>query len=336
MTIGARPWILLTALAAGAALPQRASAHPLAPTLLEVRETVPGRAAVRWKTPVVGAPNAALRPVLPADCRPVDAAAVELEEAALVTRWEIECGPRSLAGKTIAAEGLGESRAPVLVLVALADGRRARAVLTADRRSFVVPERESPLDVLRGYGVLGVEHILGGPDHLLFVLGLLLLIAGWRPLLCTLTSFTLGHSVTLSLAALGLVHVPPPPVEAGIAISILVLAVELARDPSLGGRSPIQRRPWAVAATFGLLHGLGFAGALAEAGLPDGEIPLALFGFNLGIEVGQLAFVAAAIALGTAAGRLVGERSGVRRLVPAYAIGSLAAYWLFERVAAML
>ena len=223
----------------------------------------------------------------------------------------------------------------MLVLVTLRDGLSVRAVLTTERPSFLVPERESRIEVARSYSLLGIEHILTGPDHLLFVLGLLLLIAEWRLLLWTLTSFTLGHSVTLSLAALGFVHVPPGPVEVGIAASIVVLGVELARDPA-ASPSRLQRRPWGMAATFGLLHGLGFAGALAAAGLPDGEIPLALFSFNLGIEIGQLTFVVAAIALGIAVGPLLAARGAIRRRVPAYVIGSLAAFWVFERLAAML
>src|SRR6185295_4271413 len=144
-------------------------------------------------------------------------------------------------------------------------------------------------DVAASYLRLGIEHILTGFDHLLFVLGLCLLIAGRRPLLWTLTAFTAGHSVTLSLAALGFVHVPQAPAEAAIAVTIVILARELAR-PSTTPRL-LRRRPWAMAALFGLLHGLGFAGALADIGLPAGDIPLALFSFTVGIEIGQIAFV---------------------------------------------
>ena len=327
--------VLAAVLGSAALVPRTVAAHALAPSLFQVRETGSGRAEVLWRTPVVGVPDAALRPVFPPDCRPLGQPSVRRAEAALVAGWEIDCGPPGLVGKTLAAEGIAESRASVLVLVTLRDGRSVRAVLTAERPSFLVPERESRIGVARGYSLLGIEHILTGPDHLLFVLGLLLLIAEWRLLLWTLTSFTLGHSVTLSLAALGFVHVPPGPVEVGIAASIVVLGVELARDPA-ASPSRLQRRPWGMAATFGLLHGLGFAGALAAAGLPDGEIPLALFSFNLGIEIGQLTFVVAAIALGIAVGPLLAARGAIRRRVPAYVIGSLAAFWVFERLAAML
>jgi hydrogenase/urease accessory protein HupE len=328
--------VLTAALGAGASAPSAAWAHALAPSLLQVREIGPGRAEVMWKTPAVGVPDAALRPVLPADCRPLGQPVIRRVEAAVSARWEVECGSASLVGKRLSAEGLAASRTNVLILVTLADGRSIRAVLTADHPSCVVPGRERRVDVARSYALLGIEHILTGPDHLLFVLGLLLLIAHPRRLLWTLTAFTLGHSLTLSLAALGVVHVPTAPVEAAIAFSIFVLAVELARDPAAQRRSLLQSRPWAMAATFGLLHGLGFAGALAQAGLPDGQIPLALCSFNLGIELGQVAFVAAVLAVGAAARPLIPSRIAIRRLVPAYAIGSLAAFWLFERLAATL
>src|SRR5258706_223693 len=249
-------------------------------------------------------------------------------ETGLEPRWEIASESRTFAGKEIGATGIAASRAAVLLLVTLRDGRSLRAVLTPDHASFLVPERQRAIEVARSYVRLGIEHILTGIDHLLFVLGLLLLISGRRRLVWTLTAFTLGHSVTLSLAALGLVHVPTAPVEAAIAGSILVLAVELARDPASARGSWVHGRPWTMAALFGLLHGLGFAGALVEAGLPDGEIPLALFSFNVGIEIGQLAFVAAAVTLGAAVGALLPLRRGVRRLAPAYAIGSLAAFWV--------
>jgi hydrogenase/urease accessory protein HupE len=173
---------------------------------------------------------------------------------------------------------------------------------------------------------LGIRHILGGPDHLLFVLGLVLLVRGRRALAATVTAFTAGHSVTLSLAMLGVVHVPPAPVEALIAASIFVVAVELRRDGATG------RRPWWMAGTFGLLHGLGFAGALAQVGLPDTDIPLALAAFNVGIEIGQLLFVAAVLSIGL----LLRGRLARWRAVPAYGIGTLAAFWVFERVAALV
>jgi hydrogenase/urease accessory protein HupE len=220
------------------------------------------------------------------------------------------------------------------VRVVLRNGRLVQGLVTAGRPFLVVPPEPQPGAVARDYAGLGVAHILSGPDHLLFVFGLVLLARTRRRLLGTITAFTAGHSVTLSLAALGLVQVPTPPIEVAIAMSVLVLAIELARDtpaPTL-----LRRHPWAMAAAFGLLHGLGFAAALREAGLPVGEIPLALAAFNVGIEAGQLAFVAAVLAGRAALGDLPGRLPRWTARVPVYGMGSLAAFWWFERTAALL
>ncbi|WP_085212552.1 HupE/UreJ family protein [Methylomagnum ishizawai] len=219
--------------------------------------------------------------------------------------------------------------------LALADGRSVRHVLTADHPEFQVPEREGALDVMAGYGRIGFEHILGGVDHLLFVLGLVLLVRGGKRLLWTVTAFTVGHSLTLALAVLGFVHVPQQPIEAGIAFSIYMLAVELAPRPE---RKPnlMDRCPWLIAGLFGLLHGLGFAGALAEVGLPEGEIPLALFAFNIGIEAGQLVFVGVVLLVLAGVRALPVRWPGLVAHVPGYALGTVAAFWFFQRLAASL
>jgi hydrogenase/urease accessory protein HupE len=308
-----------------------AGAHPLAPSLLQIEETEAGRAEVLWKTPLLRVPGSDLRPVLPEHCRPVGRGELREEGAALIERWTVDCGPGALVGSRIGVTGIAESRTDALLRVVLADGRAVRQVLSAENPSFVVPERERPLDVLRSYLALGVDHILTGLDHLLFVFGLVLLVRGGRRLLWTVTAFTAGHSVTLSLAVLGFVDFRPEPVEALIALSILVLAVELThprdRDPTL-----LRRYPWAMAAGFGLLHGLGFAGALAEVGLPAGEIPLALFSFNLGIEIGQVAFVVAVLLSGRLLAPVILRLPARTGWAAPYAIGSLAAFWFFERV----
>lgn len=190
----------------------------------------------------------------------------------------------------------------------------------------------SVLDAARRYTALGIEHILFGFDHLLFVASLLLLVRGPWMLVKTITAFTVAHSLTLALATLGLVEVPPAPVEACIALSIVLVAAEGLRDR---GRGAPLRRPWAIAFAFGLLHGFGFAGALSELGLPPPEIPLALLFFNVGVEIGQLAFV------GVALGGYTLLRDRLVRLphwttaIPGYAIGGLATLWFFERLAAI-
>jgi len=188
--------------------------------------------------------------------------------------------------------------------------------------------------VVRSYTELGVEHILTGFDHLLFVLALVLLVGRGKMLLWTVTAFTLGHSVTLALAVLEWILLPQAPIEIAIAFSIYVLAIEIVRKQQ-GKATLVNRAPWVVAGLFGLLHGLGFAGALAEVGLPSHEIPLALFSFNVGIEVGQLLFVALVL-VAWALLRATPIRWPARIIdVPAYAIGGLAVFWVFERTWAL-
>jgi len=325
----------LLLLAAGALLAGGAAAHRLAPSLLEVRELSPGRIEVLWKTPTLRPAGVDLRPELPEVCAaladPVPGGSTG-SAAAATLRWSADCGEAGLVGLSFRVHGLAESRTQALLHLELADGRRLLAVLRGGAPVFVVPEREQPLQVAGDYLGLGFRHILGGLDHLLFVLGLVLLVRSRRMLVWTVSAFTLGHSVTLSLAVLGFLGLPSRLVEILIALSILVLAVELARGED-APPSPLRRLPWAMAALFGLLHGFGFAGALAEVGLPETEIPLALLFFNLGIEVGQLVFVAAVLAAQWALRPLTAHGPPWFARVPAYGIGSFAAWWCFERAA---
>jgi len=306
-----------------------ASAHPLDPALLEIREVRGAPLEVLWRQPSQQPRDAPIHPVLPHRCTQLGRAEVRLGEPYTEARWRLDCGGRSLVGERIGVEGLAAGQTDALLRIELADGRRVQAVLRADAPAFTVPPGTSAAKVGRDYLLLGLEHILTGLDHLLFVLGLVLLVRG-RGLLWTITAFTLGHSVTLSLAVLGVVHIPPAPVEALIAASIFAVAVELTLQDA-GRVVPPWRSPRALAFGFGLLHGLGFAGALAQVGLPVGEIPLALVSFNSGIEVGQLLFVGALLlgrmALGT---RPLPQLAAPARL-PAYGIGALAAYWVFDR-----
>jgi hydrogenase/urease accessory protein HupE len=306
------------------------AAHQFAPALLDLKELEPGQAAVRWKQPAIRVQGSQLHPVLPGSCQGVGKPTVTRAGEGILAGWEITC-PGGLIGKTLGVEGIATSRADVLLRIALADGRSFRRVLTADQPSFLVPAGESKLGVVQGYTRLGVEHILTGWDHLLFVLGLVLLVGRGRTLLWTITAFTVGHSITLSLAVLGFARIPPAPVEVLIACSIFIVGVELTREMS-GRATWTHRLPWAMALAFGLLHGLGFAGALAQVGLPADEIPLALFSFNVGIEVGQLLFVGLVLAARVALRMLPVRWPQASALIPAYAIGSLAAYWVFERV----
>lgn len=318
-----------------ACLPVSVYGHAFAPSLLELREAENNQLEVRWKQPVIRASGSgALSPILPKDCSETgDMHRSEKEGSGLVEAWKVIC-LKGIIGESIGVEGIAESRANVLLRLVLTDGRSIRHVLTPESPYFTVPEQEGVSTVMVSYGWIGIEHILMGFDHLLFVLGLVLLVHGGKRLVATITSFTIGHSVTLALAVLGWIHVPQPPIEAGIAFSIYILAIHIVPgDEQQSSRSWINRFPWVMAGLFGLLHGLGFAGALAEVGLPDGEIPLALFSFNIGIELGQLAFVL--VVWGIGIGIHSFSHAWLTRPVqwiPPYVIGSLAIFWFFQRV----
>jgi hydrogenase/urease accessory protein HupE len=326
-----RAWIIALLLtSAGTA----AQGHPLAPALLELRETgtEQGLAAVTWKTSSVRLPGAELQPRLPKACEAASRPQAVSEGASWIARWEVQCS--RLVGERIGVAGLGAARVDALVRIEFADGRLVQRVVRAREPDFEIPERDRPRDVALSYGALGVYHIWLGADHLLFVFGLLLLVKRFSALVKTVTAFTLGHSVTLSLAALGAVTYPTQPIELLIAISVFVLACELARRQS---RPTLMRRfPWVMAILFGLLHGLGFAGALAEAGLPRTEIPVALFSFNVGIELGQVAFIAGVELVRRALAVRIPFFPPWARVAPVYAMGILAAFWCFERAAALL
>jgi hydrogenase/urease accessory protein HupE len=306
--------------------PVRATAHPLAPVLLEVRELADDRVAVAWKTPLVRPRGTSATPVLPSGCETVEPPATVQEGVGLVTRWTARCG--TLVGARLGIDGLAEPLTG-LVRVVLADGRVVQAVLSERQAMMTVPERPQPWDVVASYVRLGVAHILTGPAHLLFVLGLVLLAGTARRVAGTVSAFTIGHSVTLSLAVLGVTDVPTRAIEVAIAASVLALAVELARED--GTRSLMRRHPWGMAFAFGLLHGLGFAGALREAGLPAGEIPVALLAFNAGIELGQLGFVLTLLAVARLLRPLRPALPAWATRAPVYVMGTLAAYWCFER-----
>jgi hydrogenase/urease accessory protein HupE len=324
--------VLLSLLASLALVPPTAGAHEVRPGYLELRESQPGLFVTTWKIPALGDYRLAIEPVFPAFCRAVGEIITVQSDNAFVERGQIRC-LQALAGARIEIRGLGATQTDVLVQIESVDGAVETARLTPSQPNFIVPAQPSRFAVLWTYFRLGVEHILTGVDHLLFVLCLVLLVRTVRKLLATVTAFTIAHSITLAAAALGFVHAPRPPVEATIALSIVFLARELLRDSA--NRSTItQGYPWLVAFSFGLLHGLGFAGALAEIGLPQGEIPLALFSFNVGVESGQLAFIAAVLSVGYLARILLPRTRAWAVRAAAYGIGCTASLWVFERLAA--
>jgi hydrogenase/urease accessory protein HupE len=325
---------LLLCLAGTLALAAAAWAHEARPAYLEIKETAPGRFSVLWRTPVLSGMRLPVALKMPDDVRNVqDPTVQELADSLVERRW-IDAGPNGLAGRRIEFAGLQLTITDVLVRVQFRDGTSSTTLVRASRPWVEIAAASGPLAVMGAYLTHGLEHILFGFDHLLFVLALILIVRNGRVLLWTITAFTVAHSITLALATLGVVHVPGPPVEAAIALSILLLAVEIVHMER-GWIGLTARWPWVVAFSFGLLHGFGFASALADIGLPQGDIPLALFAFNVGVECGQLAFVAAVLSV-VALARRVGAGLYVQRYAPRmapYAIGTLAAFWFFQRLA---
>jgi hydrogenase/urease accessory protein HupE len=314
-----------------------AQAHEARPAYLELRQSGLETYDVLWKVPGQGEDlRLGLYVELPAGCSKSVEPHASMANGAYTERWAVKC-VGGLTGGTIHIAGLAATLTDVLVRVERLDGTTQVTRLTPSAPSAAVEAAPSVFAVARTYFVLGVEHILLGVDHLLFVLALLILIKGTRRLVATVTAFTLAHSLTLAGATLGYVRAPGPPIEAVIALSIVFIAAEIVHGRR-GEAGLTERYPWLVAFTFGLLHGFGFASALSEVGLPQSAIPTALLFFNLGVEFGQLLFIAFVFA-SIALARRSARRIGVLQLtwawrIPPYAIGGVSAFWVVQRVAA--
>lgn len=310
------------------------SAHPLAPALLALTETDSGEVAVRWRLAAVQPTGARLQPVLPVHCTPLAPPRTALDGAAFEMRWRSDCGTQGLRGHAVGVSGGAGSGINTIVLVRNRHAETIAQGMIDGGASYTVPQRAEPLAVAMRYAELGVTHLVFGPDHLLFVAGLFLLVSGWRRLLVVTAAFTLGHSVTLALSVLDVVRLDPALTELAIAASVVWLALHVLARRLTGqadGMWRATRAPW-FAAGFGLLHGLGFAGALREIGLPQEALGIALAAFNVGIEVGQILVLGVLAACGAMLARVpVEPATGVARLVTAYAMGTFGACWCLER-----
>lgn len=326
------PWLFASVLVV-----PTTQAHEARPAYLEIKETSPNQFSVLWRTAVLAGMRLPVVLTMPGDVKnlkePVEQ---ELADSLLERRW-IDAGANGLAGKRIEFRGLQATITDVLVRVEMLDGRTWTTIAHPSQPWFELTGAPSKLRVAGAYLRLGIEHILGGVDHLLFILALMIVVKGTRRLIATVTAFTVAHSITLAGATLGFVHVPRQPVEAAIALSIVFVASEIVHARE-GQQGLTLQWPWLVAFVFGLLHGFGFAGALSEVGLPQTAIPVALLFFNVGVEIGQLLFIAAILSIMAMARWLIRRASIPQpawawRLAP-YSIGGVAAFWMVQRIAA--
>ncbi|MGO6999862.1 HupE/UreJ family protein [Rhizobium leguminosarum] len=308
-----------------------ANAHELRPAFLEINEIAPESYAITWKVPARGEYKMALSVHLPDACQQMTDPVGGYIDTAYVSRWQVKC-PGGLSGKTVFIGGLSSTFTDALAKLTNLDGTTQTSRIAPSDPNLTIAKSLTPWGTAKTYFFLGAQHILEGVDHLLFVFALLLLIRNPRMLLLTITSFTVAHSITLAIASLDVARLPQPPVEALIALSIMFVAAEIIRS-GRGRRNLSSRYPWIISFVFGLLHGFGFAGALREIGLPQKDVPLALFTFNLGVEAGQLAFVAIAL-LAVGSFRLVRLFDFSRmHFWLAYLIGTVSAFWFVQRVA---
>ncbi len=303
--------------------------HEIRPAYLQIIQIDENSYEVYWKIPRMGDAIPKIQPIFHPSFSIELLKNPNLTPDSVIYSYKIS-SEEILQGTILTIEGLNKTLIDVLVNVTYLNGQKVTLMLQPDRDSSIIPGKTSTYDVIKTYSKLGVEHILLGIDHLLFVLALIMITKGkWR-ILKTITAFTLAHSITLSLAALGYVNFPTPPVEAVIALSIVFLAVEIVKNIN-GKETLTSQKPWLVAFTFGLLHGFGFAGALADIGLPQQDIPWALAFFNVGVEIGQIVFVLVVLTFI----KLLSYKKNwpvFIKKIPAYAIGSMAAFWLIERI----
>jgi hydrogenase/urease accessory protein HupE len=315
-----------------------AFAHEVRPAYLQLHQSSTETYDVLWKVPGRGDNmRLSLYVEMPKNCTDVSQHRGTFGDNAFIEEWSVRCAS-GLAGGSIQIAGLNATMTDVLVRLERMDGTSQVTRLTRSAASFTVEAMPRATQVAATYLRLGVEHILTGWDHLLYILAMLLLVRGWRRVVLTMSAFTATHSLTLTAAALGWVHVPQRPVEACIALSILFVASEIVRARK--GQSGLTGRwPWAISFTFGLLHGFGFAGALSEVGLPQKAIPVALLFFNAGVEVGQLIFIASMFAIAMvarkAAQKITLSPPAWSWRIPPYAIGAVAAFWFLQRISAI-
>ena len=303
------------------------------PSYVEIIQKTADSYSILLKVPQTNSESSEIKVKTIDGCKEINPHLRNVINNSAIERYILECKD-TIKGKTVEIEGLEDTKMDLLLRLEFSDNSSQSALLNPLNRTYTIKEDASRLQIIKTYTWLGITHILMGFDHLMFVFLLLLIVKNMRRLLWTITAFTLAHSITMAGATLGIVHVPQQPVEAIIALSILFLAMEILHEQE-GRVGLASKYPWIIAFIFGLLHGFGFAGALAEIGLPHHAITLALVFFNIGVELGQLIFVTTVILFALLLKKLKHPHL-IKSLetIVIYFIGGLSAFWVFERVAA--
>jgi len=322
-------WLLLVLVGSMIVMLSNACAHEVRPAYLQIDQIDDNRYSLLWRTPVL---SGVRLPVILRFTKGIEVVSGPSERTlsdSVVERGILEA-KAGLSGQRIDFVGLQATITDVLVRIRLLDGSLNTTLVRPATPWIEIRDKASALQVASLFVLQGIEHILFGFDHLLFVAALMLIVRNWLVLVKTVTAFTVAHSITLTCATLGWMVPPSGPVEILIAFSIVLIACEIVAKER-GQSNLALRSPWIVAFAFGLLHGFGFAGALQDLGLPQGDIPLALLSFNVGVEAGQLLFVSVLLLVYFGLKQLV-QIPQRAVLVSAYLIGCVAAYWTVERL----
>ncbi len=308
-----------------------AQADEIRPAYLEIKESQAQQYNFLLKLPVKGGNELPITVNLPNNCTASIEPRSYRVNGAVLKQWSITC-LKGIHGETLTLKGLAESNTDILLRLEFLNATSQSVLLTPSKTSYTIEKEASSFQIVKTYTWLGITHILLGFDHILFVFALLLIVKNMRRLLWTITAFTLAHSITMAGATLGFVQLPQQPVEAIIALSIVFLAMEIIHEKQ-GKIGLASRYPWIIAFIFGLLHGFGFAGALAEIGLPQQAITLSLIFFNIGVELGQIIFIFAVVLLNYTLQTLNYQTLQKKiEIFIVYGIGGLSSFWFIERV----
>jgi hypothetical protein len=309
---------------------QNIEAHPLSPLLFQVEESKEGILNILWKRPETQVRGVKITPVFPKGCQQKGKTRINFENKGIVQKYQMVCENHSLVGQSLQVTGLDKGKTNVFVYVTLKSGVVIQDILTGQKPILRIPKNLSSFGFFKKYLAFGFYHLLTGPDHLLFVFGLIVLLPHFRSLLMTITFFTIGHSMTLGLSVLGIFYLPSGLSEVLIAFTLLLLAAEM--NQAEKQKTLISKRPWGMSLLFGLIHGFGFAGALKEVGLPQTEIPFGLFSFNLGIECGQIIFIFCVLQFFYLFKKLNINLPPWVQKTKAYSIGAISSFLILERI----